>query len=430
MVQKNEKMAKVDPKFKLKNVVDDIVPTLIIMKVYYRTKRYTYSTGEKIAPQYWNADDEHAIEKGLPANIRSANSDINFILDQCRGNAIRLFDHYRIQKYIPNPEEYKKHMDKELNRKPPPEAPREPDFFAFVDEYIHQSSITKKPGVIRGYRDTRNKLVNFEQDTHYKLTFRSINLKFYYKFVDYLAKKGVGLNTIGQKHIKNLKAILHAADRRSISINKEVDDPEFKKLSAETDKIYLTEDEVKLLYELDLTNNKRLDRVRDVFLLGCKTAKRFGDYSILRKEHLKEHEGKFFIDMRMQKTGGRVVVPVSRIVLEILEKYEFDLPRKITNQKTNNYLKELGKLAGIDAEEVYTEYVGLERKSVIKKRFEMITTHTARRTGATNMYLAGIPSHSIMKLTGHKTEKEFLRYIRADELVHAMHMAKNPYFDD
>lgn len=423
-------MAKVFPKFKLKEMKDDNAPTLILMKVYYRTKRYVYSTGEKVAQEYWNTENERVIDTGLPASIKKANNDINFTLDQCRSAAIRLFDHFRTQKIIPSQEEYKVLMDKELNKKPPPEAPKEPDFFSYVAEYIQQSTITKKPGVIKGYRDTQNKLINFERDTGYKLTFQRINLDFYYKFIDYLSKKGVGLNTIGQKHIKNLKAIAHAAQRRGISISKQLDDPEFKKLSGETDKIYLPEDEVKLLYELDLSNNKRLDRVRDVFLLGCKTAKRFGDYSILRKEHLKEIDGKYFIDMRMEKTGGRVVVPVSRVVLEILEKYDFNLPRKITNQKTNDYLKELGKLAGIDAEEVFSEYEGLKRKNVVKKRYEMITTHTARRSGATNMYLAGIPAHSIMKLTGHKTEKEFLRYIRADELVHAMHMAENPYFND
>lgn len=430
-------MSKINPKFKLKDRKSK-QRSLIIMKIYYRTKRYTYSTSEKIDPDYWDEKSGRAVlskvsaelPAKLKAEIKAEINDINNSLNNCDVEAVRAFDHFSTQKIIPTAEQFKNEMDKALNRKPEADPEKEIDFFSFTEDYIEQTKVLRTGGTVRGYRDTFNKLKNFQKSTGYKVDFNTINLNFYGKFVKYLVDIPIGMNTIGEKHIKNLKAFVHAAERRGITINKQIDDPQFKKLSGETDKIYLTEDEVKRLYEFDLSNNKRLETIRDMFIIGCKTAKRYGDYSAVKKQHIKEIEGKFFIDMRMDKGDGRVVVPLSNVVIEILKKYNYNLPRPISNQKANEYLKELGKLVGFDEEVIHAEYPQLKRVDVVSKKYELMVTHTARRTGATNMYLAGIPAQSIMKLTGHKTEKEFMRYIRADEQVHAMHMAKNAFFDD
>ena len=114
-------------------------------------------------------------------------------------------------------------------------------------------------------------------------------------------------------------------------------------------------------------------------------------------------------------------------MLEILAKYENNLP-KTYEQKLNKYIKEVAKMAEI-TEPIEVEQMENGRlvKNVVPKN-ELVKTHTARRSGATNMYLAGIPAISIMKITGHKTEREFMKYIKASEEETAIELMNHPYF--
>jgi integrase len=136
-----------------------------------------------------------------------------------------------------------------------------------------------------------------------------------------------------------------------------------------------------------------------------------------------------FIRVFTQKTEQTVTIPVKTVVREILDKYKGEPPKGISNQKMNDYLKELGKLAGLNQEVIIRTRKGGVRKEETFPKFELITTHTARRSFATNAYNAKIPSKSIMGITGHKTEREFLKYIKLSSDEHAILMAENPFFD-
>ena len=421
-------MATVTPKFKLKTPKADS-PTLIVLKVYFKKERYICSTGEKVDPKYWDGGLGRVKIEGCPKEQKQKFKDINFVLNHYENGAIKIFDHFIIQGTTPTSEEIKSMLDKAFGKITNQPVNKIPDFFSFTETFIEQSRITKAPSVIKGYNDTLSKLRSFQKEIHYPVDFPTINLKFYYKFVEYLDSRSIGVNTIGHKHIKNLKAFVHAAQRRGHAINPEIDNPEFKKLSEETDKIYLSEEEVNRIYNLDLSKNPRLDKVRDLFLIGCNTALRFSDYSLIKKEAIREIQGKPYLNTRMDKGDRRVVVPLNSMALNILEKYNYSLPRAISNQKMNKYLKELGKLAKLDDQMSVTTYVGLKRVDKTIKKYEFLTTHTARRTGATNMYLAKIPVLSIMKLTGHKTVNVFMKYIRISDLEHAMDIASNPFFE-
>lgn len=164
------------------------------------------------------------------------------------------------------------------------------------------------------------------------------------------------------------------------------------------------------LEELDLSSNPRLDRVRDMFLMGCYTDLKFSDLSQLKIENLQK--GKRVIKVRTQKSDETVVIPIGNIVNRLVYKYEGHFPG-ISIDKMNEYLKELGKLAGFTApvEIIYTK--GGERE--VLKKWELITVLTARRSFAMNTYLQSVPTISIMKITGHRTEKSFLQYIEISQ---------------
>jgi len=420
-------MASITPKLKLKEYKTSEA-TLIFLKVYYKARRFVYSTGEKILPKYWDEVSGRAMLFDIPKNLKRVHQDVNFQLNRMENEAIKVFDHFIVQGIVPTNKEFKEQLNVALNKTPAVAVAKGTRFFDFVEGFIKESSVTKKDGTIGGYSDTLGKLYKFEYDTKYKIKFSTINLKFYYKFVEYLSKIPIGINTIGMKHIKNLKTFVHAAARRGIPINQEIDNPEFKKIWAETDKIYLTTDEVKKIFSLDLSDKPNLGGVRDLFIIGCNTALRYSDYSLLKKENIILHEGVEIIEKRTDKGDRKVAVPLNNMVKETLIKNNYILPKAFSNTMMNAYLRDIGKMAKINDEVLVTSYTGLQRIDSLKIKHSLITTHTARRSGATNMFLAGVPSLSIMMLTGHKTERIFMKYIRVNELEHAKHIASNPFF--
>ena len=164
--------------------------------------------------------------------------------------------------------------------------------------------------------------------------------------------------------------------------------------------------------------------MRDLFLIGCYTGLRFSDLQQLRKEHFKNN----FVEINTLKTGQKVIIPQHWIISEILKKYDYNLPRMISNQKMNEYLKELGRLAQIDSIIIINQNSGGLQYDKRYKKYELITVHTARRSFATNMYLNDIPTISIMQITGHTSEKIFLRYIKVTKEENANKLAQHPFF--
>lgn len=174
-------------------------------------------------------------------------------------------------------------------------------------------------------------------------------------------------------------------------------------------------------------------RALDIFLIGCYTAQRVSDYSRINPQHVKElRVGKKsvpVIEMITKKTGKVVKVPRHPKVETILKKYDYKIPA-ITDQKLNQYIKEIAKEAGLIESVTSTEY--RNGKDIIKQvpKYSQITSHTARRTGATLMYYSGIPVQFIMKLTKHSTEKTFMRYLKITDDEAAARMAEMSFFSD
>jgi len=176
---------------------------------------------------------------------------------------------------------------------------------------------------------------------------------------------------------------------------------------------------------LDLKNDKQLEGVRDLFIIGCFTGLRFSDLSELKKENIIDGNK---IKIKTNKANEIVIIPLHRYVREIIRKYNGEIPKALSNPKMNLNLKHLGTLAKInDLAEVSITKGGKLVKNTVKKS-SLICTHTARRSFATNLYLKGIPSITIMKITGHQTEKSFLRYISISQEENANKLLDHPFF--
>lgn len=162
-----------------------------------------------------------------------------------------------------------------------------------------------------------------------------------------------------------------------------------------------------------MSKDKVKERARDLFLIGCYTAQRFSDYSRYRPEHIKTtSNGTKVIDIVTKKTKQRVIIPFLFPELDILlKKYNYKSP-KTYEQDLNEQIKEVGKMANLTEDIIITERMGgkIEEKIYIKN--ELIKTHTARRSGATNLFKMGYAPLEIMKITGHTSEAIFMKYIK------------------
>jgi len=400
------------------------VETVIFARISYDGYSFKYYIGEKIFPKFWNTKKLQAREskdfKGYP--------EFNQRLEDIKAD---IGTHYRSyikenNKTIPTPEMLKSILDKELKKITPP-IEHNKTFFGFFEEIITQSQnggrVQPKtgkpysPGTIQIYISTLNRLKAFQATYKRKIDFKTIDIDFYTELTEHLSKRlNLATNTIG-KVIKNLKVILNEATERGLNENIQYKSKKFSTTSEQTDSIYLNEAELKELEELDLSQNNRLENVRDLFLVGCFTGLRYSDFSILSKNHLVDG----FIEIKEQtKTGNPVIIPIHPIVKSIIAKYDGELPRSISNQKTNFYLKELGKaIPSLSVNFNRSITKGGLNVSTNFEKWELLTTHTARRSFATNEYLNGTPSFTIMAITGHRTEKSFLRYIKLTPKEHA-----------
>ena len=215
------------------------------------------------------------------------------------------------------------------------------------------------------------------------------------------------LNNTANKIIQFLKSFLIWANNNSYSDNNSY--KTFKGKSEANEVIYLTDDELETLYNLRL-EEERLERVRDIFVFQCVTGVRYSDIENISREDIKNSTW----NVRTQKTHQIIEIPLNAYALSILAKYiEYPQPLPvISNQKMNTYLKELCKIAEINELVKEVRYQGSERIETTKKKYETVSTHTARRTFISLSLEKGMQPDVIMAITGHTTYKMMQRYLK------------------
>lgn len=196
----------------------------------------------------------------------------------------------------------------------------------------------------------------------------------------------------------------------------------FKKTQEPADTVYLTQEELDAVWELHLDGGAER-KARDLFILGAYTASRFSDYSRLSLADI--HDGK--IRFVQKKTAGEVVIPAAPRVIEVLKRNGGRAPELCLVQYNKN-IKEVCRRAGMDTPVTVTRSRGAVHVTERKRKYELVSSHTARRTGATLLYMSGIPLRQCMLITGHNTEESFMKYIRVTKEQNADLLSSNPFF--
>ena len=408
------------PRFILRDKKDKN-PTSIQCHLRFQSQRIVLSTGEKIYPIEWDSKKQRAINsKKYPHN-----TDLNMWLDKMDNEIKAVFREINYEKKQLTKEQILRRINQRLFNKT---SNKIPSLLEFIDSFIKESSKIKSPSTVKTYVTTYRHLKSYVSHHSIELDYSDINLNFYNSFLTYLTHDlTLSKNTVG-KHIQVFKTFMNEATDRGYNKNLDFRMRKFRRLSEEVNSIYLNEQELEQIMDLDLKETPNLERVRDLFIIGCYTGLRFSDFIRIKPENIIKENGNSYINILTQKTSQKVVIPLKPIVLNIFGKYGGEIPPPLSNQKMNKYLKIIGKLAGI------TQLIPVERtkggvntKNLIPK-YDLIRTHTCRKSFATNAFRAGLPTLAIMKITGHKTETQFYRYVRISELENAEQLNNHEFF--
>lgn len=428
--------------FYLDNAKKDISALRAIVR--HKGQRYTISIGESVITKYWN---ENRYRCRTSREYPEA-SHINTRLDDWTDLIEEAINSFGL--VIPTKKMVKDKVDEVLRNRNIEaggviENEDEQYLVSFAIKYRAESN--KSKNTKKSYQTTINKLIEFEKLFKTKLRFIDIDINFYNKFnkwlLDSTFTKGddevhYTKNYIGTM-FKNISKFMTASQGQVHEFTG-YKDAEFKVEAEETDAIYLTQEEIQKIYGLEITEEllkkngyrnknlkttiRSLNEERDRFLFGCFTALRHSDYSRLDSLHFKDN----IIRIWTVKRDKKVYIPMHYQLRELLKRRDNILPAPISDQKHNKQIKAIGKLAGINEEVILSKTRGGKRIETVKLKYEYITSHTARRSGATNMYLAGIDLKFIQDILGHSKIEQTISYIKVSAEDNAKRLMDHPYF--
>lgn len=341
--------------------------------VYHEGKKTYTATPFHVRPEHWDADAGR-LKPGVPLARR-----VNPVLVRLENEALGVI------------------MDATSS------------LLRLVDLYIEeceQKKHTVSPNTLKQYRSHRNRLLQYVEARGLDdLGFHDIDMGFHRDFTAYLQANGCGLAGTG-KHIRQIKMFMRVGLERQLHDNTVFQSRAFKAQKVTpTNQVYLSKREIEAVEQVDLSDKPSLARERDRFLISYYLILRYGDSVNVSAANVLRHDGKAFYRNVAEKTGTVSVVPIKPAALAILERYDYDLSGS-TNQEANRRLKRIASMAGIVTNQA-------PPGQPYESKASMVTTHTARRSAATNMLLDGLPVPEIMQLGGWKREATFRSYILA-----------------
>ena len=390
--------------FKLKSPHSNNESLIIFYSNLKNGQRFVYSTGERISPKLWDSLNQYPIK----TKIR---------IDLLKCNAVKS----QLERYIKTYREYES-IAHSLNESLTKENIRsyfdqsfknirkKNNFYLIFDQFTDLNTRLGVwvPSTQSRYQTIKKDLLNFDK-INGPSTFNNIDMIWYASFKSYCEEvKRHSINTFG-RNIGLIKTFLNYALREKYTLN-----DKFKLFKAKrevTNQVVLSKSEVLKLYHFDLTKNTKLEKVRDVFVFGCLTGMRYSDFKRVQRENIENGT----ITLREIKDKSKTLkIPLVALSRAILEKYNYKLPI-ISDQKFRNYIKEACKTVGFTDPVVKSSRIGNNVTNETFKKYERVSTHTARRSFITNMINAGVPNKVIMGITGHKSIVTFQNYYKPNE---------------
>ena len=408
-----------------KNGVPIVENVPIRMRVIYASQRIEFTTGYRIDAVKWDANKQR-VKNGCTNKLKQSASEINADLLKYYTEIQNVFKEFEVQEIMPSTQQLKDAFNLRIkNTDEEPQEDVETRFWDVFDEFVkecgNQNNWTKS--TYEKFAAVKSHIKEFKDD----VTFEYFDESGLNEYVNFLRDdKDMRNSTIG-KQIGFLKWFLRWSFKKGYHQNIAYDTFRPKLKTTPKKIIFLTWNELNKLKDYQIPQDKQyLERVRDVFLFCCFSSLRYSDVRNLKRWDVKSDH----IEVTTVKTADNLIIELNDYSKAILEKYkdiQFEddmvLP-VISNQKMNDYLKELGELAEIDEPVRETYYKGNERIDEIFPKYALLSTHAGRRTFICNALALGIPAEVVMKWTGHSDYKAMKPYIDIADEIKASAMDK------
>lgn len=415
--------------FNLKNKVKE--EELIICLISYRGERIKISTKQVAPVKNWDIKEQRCIiNETVTERERRKNKRINKLLDTIDEKFLGIIKspNYRFRDEEDTPESLKLVLTYYLKSiiNVDEEEKKEENItpLVFFDKFINKKRIVRSTGAYVSdrttghYKSVLNRFKEFFGDENIKDSFDVFDKAFESKFENWCYnKKKYSANTVPAS-LSVLKVLLQGAKEAGL-INTDMFTHYMSKAKT-VDDIYLCEEEIERIYKLNINtckdeglidNKSLIENTRDLFVANCYLGLRYSDLSRLNEKAIFDLDNNT-VSLITEKTKEKVIIPLHPFVREIYKKYGGNFPRLVAKDKSILHLRELGRLCEINNDVIIKEHKCGIVTGVKYKKYQLIKNHTARRSFATNLYLKGAPVVSIMKLTGHTTEANFMKYIK------------------
>ena len=397
--------------------------TIIIIQYYIadEKKLFKYSTGECINPNDWDFNARMPKSRKGAEGVRLRKIATHIM--QYNDFLVTLIDNYKLNGEKITREKLKNAFDAKFK---PNRVTNDFEYFTdFISDFLSsiKGTINKSTGKeyskarVYVYNQSMNALINFENYSNKRIRIDEYNAQLNDAFVSFCAnEKKFSSNTIGEL-VSGVKVLLRKAKEKGYAIANDLGD--FTKTKEESISVALSEAEIERLVAFDFSKDKRLENTRDLMILGLWTGLRVSDVMALP---VIDPDSKF-IEVEPQKTrntsGIKVVIPLHHHIKDMIRKR--GMPTPLNNSYFNKFVKEVCRIVGFndDVEGTLMNSKTRRKERGVFEKWQLISSHTCRRSFATNLYLMNFPTLSIMKITGHTTEASFLKYIKVTPKEHA-----------
>lgn len=383
-----------------------------------------FNLGYRIEINKWSTETQRCKANTTHGNKKVAASIINRKIQQYESACERTFQKYEIDGVIPNQDQFRELFNVEIGRAPKEELKPEKSFFEVYDVFVNEESINSQWNfrTLQKMKTQKKVLEEFDKE----ISFEKFNEQYLSNYQRYLEGKNHKNSTIS-KELAALKWFLKWAMKKGYTKSGEFEKFKPKIKNVQKKIIFLNKSELKRFTEYEIPTDKSyLEKIRDVFLFQCFTGLRYSDVFNLKRSDVKDG----YLEITTLKTADNLIIELNSYSRKLLNKYidvEFEHNKAlpvISNQKMNDYLKELAELAEIDELVTQTYFKGNERIEEVLPKYSLMSTHAGRRTFVCNALSLGIPPQVVMKWTGHSDYKAMKPYIDIADEIKATAMEK------
>ncbi len=381
------------------------------------------STNLEVSKDYWK--NKHKL-KVKDISVINKQIEINTEINKITNHILKAFEQSGASDLL-----NKQWLDKQLNSyynrntkiKTIPK-----DIVRFIEYYVEQRLNEVKPASITKFKVVKHKLQRLENHIGRSIFINEINEEFKELFVNYCKGENYSQNTM-QRELNIIKMFCKFAKYKGVDVHIELEGLKLNK--EKTEKIYLS------LKEIDQIEAVQIDKpylinARDWLIISCFTGQRISDFMRFNKEMIRVEDSKTLLEFDQQKTGKTMTIPLHSKVTSILNKYNGDFPKRISDQRYNDYLKEVCKIAKLHQKVKGKKQINISKDPLERKvrriegmypKYELVTSHIGRRSFATNHY-GKIPTSYLIYVTGHSSEEMFLNYIGKSNKDMALELTK------